>query len=147
AMSRELVSSIWERATLLRDGDPAAGEPADEDRSSTDFREPQPAVFALLILELGLGLRRNEADKAHWDWIFRAADGRRYLEVRETADFKPKSRQSRIIPMADEIWDALAPLKQIDSNYIVQGPAAAKPSKKLQRTYRCNQSHEALGFW
>ena len=146
-MSRELVAAIWEKASLLRDGDPNAGAPNDEDRSFTDFRKPQPAVYALLILELGLGLRRNEADKARWDWIFQAADERRYLEVRETADFKPKSRQSRIIPVADEVWEALRPLKEDDSVYIVPGPAAAKPSKKLQRTYRCSNSHEALVYW
>lgn len=146
-MSRELVAAIWTRASLLRDGDPVAGSPDDDDRSGTDFRQPQTAAFILLILELGLGLRRNEADKARWDWIFQAADGRRYFEVRETVDFRPKSRQSRIIPVAEEVWEALSPLKEDDSVFIVPGPLLAKPSKKLHRTYRCNSSHEALVFW
>lgn len=146
-MARELVSSIWSKAHLLRDGDPEAGPPSDDDRSGTDFRQPQPAVYAVLILELGLGLRRNEADKARWDWIFQAADGRRYLEVRETADFKPKSRQSRIIPMADEVWDALKPMKEDDSVFIVPGPLIAKPAKVAHRSYRCLGAHEALVFW
>jgi integrase len=146
-MSRELVAAIWKKASLLRDGNPDSGPPDRTDRSGTDFREPQPAVFALLILELGLGLRRNEADKARWDWIFQAADGRRYLEVRETADFRPKSRQSRIIPVADEVWEAIADLKKEDSIFVVPGPLAAKPTKKAQRTYRCGTSHDALVFW
>ncbi len=146
-MSRELVAAIWTKAPLLRDGNPKAGPPDENDRSGTDFRQPQLAVFALLILELGLGLRRNEADKARWDWIFQAADGRRYLEVRETADFKTKSRQSRIIPVAEEVWEALEPLKEKQAVFIVPGPLAAKPTKKAQRTYRCNESHEALVFW
>ncbi len=146
-MSRELVASIWTKASLLRDGDPDAGPPDEDDRSGTDFRKSQPAVFALLILELGLGLRRNEADKARWDWIFQASDGRRYLEVRETVDFKTKSRQSRVIPLAEEVWESLKFLKEDDSVFVVPGPAAAKPSLKLQRTYRCRKSHEALAFW
>jgi len=146
-MSRELVGEIWAKAPLLRDGDPDAGEPHSSDRSRTDFRLPQPAVLALLLLELGLGLRRNEADKARWDWIFQAADGRRYLEVRETSDFKPKSKQSRVIPMADEVWEVLKHLKKDDSIFIVPGPLAARTSEKLQRCYRCQISHEALVYW
>ena len=146
-MSRKLVAEIWSKAHLLRVGNPDAGPPSEDDRSGTNFRKPQTAVFALLILELGLGLRRNEADKARWDWIFEAADGRRYFEVREATDFKPKSRQSGIIPVADEVWEALKTLKEDNSVFIVTGPPAAKPSKKIQRTYRCKDSHEALVFW
>lgn len=108
-MSRKVVNEIWAKSGLLLSGDPKAGKPSKEDASNTDFRKPQPAVYALLLLELGLGLRRNEADKARWDWFFINSDGRRYLEVRKTADFNTKSKQSRVIPVAEEVWNALAP--------------------------------------
>ncbi len=146
-MSRDLVTAIWDNARLLRDGDPEAPPPDISNKSTTDFRLPQEEVFALLILELGLGLRRNEADKARWDWLFQGSDERRYLEVRETQDFRPKSRQSRVIPVADEVWDSLKSLQNRDPVFIVPGPPPSPTALTASRSYRCDKAHRALVFW
>lgn len=146
-MPRKVVNEIWTISALLLSGDPKAGKPSDADPSNTDFRKPQPAVFALLILELGLGLRRNEADKARWEWFFVNSDGRRYLEVRKAADFNTKSKQSRVIPVAEEVWSALAPLQYEGATYVVPGPERLESSDNVTRTYRCDRAHRALVFW
>jgi hypothetical protein len=108
---KDLIERIWKSASLLRDGDPEAPAPicVGTRRSGNyiDFREPHPDVFAILLLELGLGLRRNEADKAEWSWIIEMPDGRRFFEVRATDGFTPKSKQSRVIPIDPVVWDSL----------------------------------------
>jgi integrase len=144
-MPRELVDTIWRKAPLLRDGDPDA-EVLRKKYLKVDFRLPQEAAFMLLTLELGLGLRRNEADNARWEWVFELPDGRRFPEVRETAGFKPKSGQSRVIPIADDVWAALMSIKNPDSEYIVPGPPSE--SRHARRgSYRCDQAHRTLVAW
>ena len=70
-LRQEILDQIWKESGLLKDGDPKAAEPAAGKRwSSFDFRKPCPEAYALLLLELVLGLRRHEADKAQWDWIW-----------------------------------------------------------------------------
>jgi hypothetical protein len=58
-------------------------------------------------LESGLGLRREEADKAQWDWFFTSRTGRRLIEVRKTEYFTPKGKRRRIIPVEQVLWDAI----------------------------------------
>ena len=106
---RELLDAIWKNSSELRDGDPKAEkcDPSKGRRSAAaiNFRVPHPDAFAIFLLELGLGLRRNEADKAEWAWVYEAPDSRRFLQVRETDLFIPKSKNSRIIPIDPVIWD------------------------------------------
>lgn len=150
-LPRELVANIWKESLLLRDGDKET-DPPDEDlpaRDTFDFREPHPDSYALLLLELGLGLRRNEADKCEWDWFFTDHEGRRYLEVRETPYFLPKSKQSRVVPVEAALWDAIVEVKANDK-FVVDGldPIPRGPDKELKSAvYRCDRAHRTLVAW
>lgn len=149
---RELNERIWKSASLLRDGDPEATAPTREGGrrsvNSIDFREPHPDVYTILLLELGLGLRRNEADKAEWSWVIEMTDGRRFLQVRETDVFIPKSKQSRVIPIDPVVWDSLLAVKN-DDRFIVSAP---KPKSKRSASnksavYRNEEAHRVLVHW
>lgn len=154
---RDLIERIWRDSVKLRDGDKTAKQPDPEANrrspDSIDFREPHHDAFAILLLELGLGLRRNEADKAEWAWVSEAPDGRRILEVRESEGFIPKSKTSRAIPIDPAVWSALNTVKE-DSKYIVPAPAKRAQSQKAKRTkktrsavYRCEEAHRVLVAW
>jgi integrase len=149
---RELIESIWKSATLLRDGDPESPAPTyvggRRSVNSINFREPHPDAYAILLLELGLGLRRNEADKAEWSWVIEMPDGRRFLQVRATDIFIPKSKQSRVIPIDPLVWDELLAVKA-DNRFIVPAPkpkAKRKPEAKSS-VYRNEEAHRVLVHW
>jgi integrase len=147
-----LIDRIWEFAPKLRDGDPEAPEPflksGRRSANAVDFREPHPAAFAILMLELGLGLRRNEADKAEWQWAIEMPDGRRFFEVRPSEGFIPKSKQSRVIPIDPVVWEALVANKA-DERYIVPGPKTKpkRPKANQSVVYRCEEAHRVLVIW
>ena len=149
-LRQEILDQIWKESLLLRDGDPSAREPTPGKRwSSYDFRQPRPEAYALLLLELGLGLRRHEADKAQWDWILSDAQGRFFLEVKPTQYFMPKGKERRIIPLDKTLHTALIAGKK-DEVFIVPGRparlyAAGKEPKNL--TYRCEIHHRVLAAW
>jgi integrase len=150
----EVLRTIWTNAAFLRDGDPTAPAP---DRHSNrwgepDWRKPHPEAYQLLLLELGLGLRRHEADKAEWDWVFADAQGRTYIEVKPTAYFTPKSRERRVIPLAKPLHDALLAFRT-EGPFIVSGRkpkawmdyAPGRSPKNL--VYRCDMHHRILAWW
>lgn len=149
-LRQEILDDIWREAVLLRDGDPKAEQPDPGKRwSSYNFRHPRPEAYTLLLLELGLGLRRHEADKAEWDWILSDAQGRFFLEVKPTQHFMPKGKERRIIPLDKALHDALAAGKH-DDIFIVPGrpPRSYHVGKEPKNlTYRCEQHHRALAAW
>lgn len=150
-LPRNLVANLWRQAPLLRDGDVSAEAPDDDlpARDRFDFRESHPEAYALLLLELGLGLRRNEADKCQWDWFFTDLEGRRYVEVRETPYFLPKSKQSRVIPVEEALWNALVKVKANEA-FVVDGlaPTPRDPDRELKSAvYRCDRAHRTLVAW
>jgi len=148
----DLIERIWTSAPLLRDGNPDAPPPVEgvsrRAAQAMDFRVPRPDAYAILLLEMGLGLRRNEADKAEWSWVVEMGDGRRFLEVRASDGFVPKSKKSRIIPMDPFIWESLAAIKR-DERFIVPGPGPK--TKRVVRAksalYRCEDAHRTLVVW
>ena len=152
-LGRKVVDEIWRQSVLLRDGDPKASAPdphaCKRSVGSMDFRVPHPNAYAILLLELGLGLRRNEADKARWDWLISGPQRRFYLEVRAEADFTPKSKQSRIIPVDSQILGALKAIRD-KGPFIVPGP---RPKRKRAENgprsfvYRCEEAHRLLVAW
>jgi len=150
-LPRTLVSKIWEESIKLRDGDPKAKAPDKKlrPRDAIDFRKPHRDAYAIFLLELGLGLRRNEADKAQWNWFFNDAEERRYIEVRETPFFIPKSKQSRVIPVDEVLWKALVAVKA-DDFFVIAGlpPTLRSPETELKSAvYRCDQAHRTLVAW
>lgn len=148
-LPREVLDQIWERSPQLRDGDPSA-PPPDENlppKKRIDFRLPHPDAYAILFLELGLGLRRNEADKAEWAWCNQTRDGRRFMEVRETDVFKPKSKRSRIIPIAEDVWEALTSVRIEGAGFIVTAEIRRKRKDSPLSSYRCDSGHRILVEW
>jgi integrase len=149
-LSPARLDNLWEASVHLRDGNPEAKTPIKKGRWSTDdFSKPHPEAFALLLLELGLGLRRHEADKAEWDWILSDGAERYYLEVKPTDFFIPKGKERRVIPMPKNIYDALLALKD-DERFIVAGrePKTYKPGTEPKNlTYRCERHHRSLAKW
>lgn len=146
------LEEICKAAQLLKTGDPKANAPKRVRNRALgpDFRKPQVGAYLLFLLELGLGLRRNEADKAEWDWILPSIDGRHILEVRETDFFCPKSKQSRVIPVPKQILDELSKFRRTDDPFIVPGcsPKVYAPHKEPTNiSYRCDESHRALVEW
>jgi hypothetical protein len=165
-VNRDLLDTIWREAVKLRDGDPDAPhrprirtggrkaklppEKKAKRWGQPDFSQPQPGAYALLLLELGLGLRRNEADKARWDWFYTDANGRHYLTVQQTPDFMPKSKKSRMIPVEKLLYEAIQATREQVSPFIVPGRlpkryAVGKEPRNL--AYRCDQHHRALAAW
>lgn len=147
-----VLKQVCAKAQLLKVGDPSAKKPEKVRNRSLgpDFREPQIGPYLLFLLELGLGLRRNEADKAEWDWILPSIDRRHIMEVRETPYFQPKSRQSRVIPVPKQILDELTAFKRAGDPFIVPGlpPKAYDPATApVNLAYRCDDSHRALVEW
>lgn len=148
----EVLNKIWAEAQLLRDGNPSAPTP----ESSTgrwgppDFKIPHPDAYLVLLLELGLGLRRNEADSAQWDWFFER-EGRYFLEVRETQFFRPKNKERRVIPVEKALHDALVAMRKQVSPFIVPGRLPKRlddPKRaKKSRVYRCDRAHRVLTYW
>jgi integrase len=94
-------------------------------------------------------MRRNEADKAEWSWFFGDSKGRRFIEIRETPFFVPKSKQSRVIPVDETLWDALLAIKTHE-RFIVDGPDAIPRTPETEvksAVYRCDQAHRVLVAW
>ena len=129
----ELLESLRRNAPLLRDGDLQAPQPPRRTSrwDAPDWRKPHPEAYAILLLELGLGLRRHETDKAEWDWISTDAQGRMFLEVKSTPYFTPKSGERRVISLAKSLYDALLALKT-DPRFIIAGraPKLYAPGKR-----------------
>jgi len=158
-MSRELLDSIWQDSVKLRDGEPGAAEPVKIPRGpkekpprwkTPDWRKPRPEACTILLLELGVGLRREESDKAQWDWFFSDASGRRFVEVKETPYFVPKSKHRRIIPVEASLWDVLHAARRGDSPFVVPGniPKPYSPREGAKNiVYRCDRHHRALAAW
>jgi len=147
-----ILEKVCSKAQLLKAGDKEAKEPVRVRNRSLgpDFREPQLGAYLLFLLELGLGLRRNEADKAQWDWILPSIDERHIIEVRETPYFIPKNRQRRVIPIPPQILVEITKFRRNDDPFIVPG----RPPKIYRREdaptnidYRCDDSHRALVEW
>ena len=163
-LDRDLLDSIWSDAVKLRDGYPALengslspdvkaqhlGTPKGGRWKTPDWSEPHPEAFMLLLLELGLGLRRKEADSSQWDWFFSDAKGRHYIEIRKTPFFTPKGKRRRIIPVEPLLWDSTHEWLQEGDQFIVPGnvPRIYKPEEEpVNVPYRCERHHRTLVAW
>jgi integrase len=152
-LQREALDAIWRDAVKLRDGDSDAPQPPTKPGKrwqETDLRKPHPEAYAILLLELGLGLRRNEADKAQWDWFFTGKDGRHFLKVQKTLYFTPKSKESREIPVEELLYQAIQETRSKVSSFVVGGRLPrtySKTNAPKNLVYRCDLHHRALAAW
>lgn len=161
ALRPEMLDAIWRDSVKLRDGDPEAldpvkvhwkkGEKRYRWKVPPDFQKPHLEEYALLLLELGLGLRRNEADKAQKDWLFTDADGRHFIKVQETPYFRPKNKESRSIPVELTLYTAIkAVMDGHVSPFIVPGRLPKHHDRKdapKSLVYRLDRHHRALATW
>ena len=88
-----------------------------------------------------MGLRREESDKAQWDWFF-VLNGRRYIEVRKTPYFTPKGKRRRVIPVEEILWEALQRGRQEGSPSVVPGNVPKEYTRKntpKNIPYRCER--------
>lgn len=164
-MDRDLLNLIWENSITLRDGDP---DFKGDDQKSVpnqlsisgklkgirwvppDWRQPHPEAFMILLLELGLGLRRGEADWAQWDWFFLDAKGRRYIEIRQTPYFTPKGKRRRIIPVEPVLWDIIHEWYEEGDIFVVPGNLPKMRTSETESKsiyYRCERHHRTLVAW
>lgn len=141
-----ILAKLWSHSIKLRDG-----YPKKEKVPSEAYYKSNPEAYSLLLLELGVGLRRNEADKAEWGWISSDTAKSYFIEIRETPFFRPKSGESRVVPVQAEIFDKLDKLRT-EGQFIVpsrndnaQSLKTHKDSKHYQ--YRCERSHQTLIKW
>ena len=152
-LKRDKLDAIWRDAVKLRDGDPAAHPAVRTNRGRwqpPDLRKPHPEAYAILLLELGLGLRRNEVDKAQWDWFFTDKEGRHYLEVKATPYFMPKSKERRVIPVEPLLYEAIQETRSQVSPFVVGGRLPRTYSEQdapKNLVYRCDLHHRALASW
>jgi integrase len=147
-LGRPTIDRITTDALLLLRGDPEA-PPAETDAAGRtfDFRSPQPDAYRALLLALGCGLRASEIDAAQWGWIVEF-DGQLALEVPSTGPdgFRPKSGQTRVVPLQTAIRDALADARETTSPYILEGDPRPREAAK-QRAYRCQKAFRTLAKW
>lgn len=166
-LRREILAEIWRDSIKLRDGDPDAPPPPPRNKGGRpkagqapvrpkaksqkwkepDWRKPHPEAYKILLLELGLGLRREESDKAEWDWMFITQDGRRCIEVRKTQYFTPKGKRRRILPVEVPLWDAIQETRTDLARFIVPGRAPkiyTRETEPKNINYRCEVHHRTL---
>jgi hypothetical protein len=169
-LPRELLDTIWRESIKLRDGDPKAPTPPPQDKGGRlksgeqprpprgkrrrwrepDWQKPHPEAYTILLLELGLGLRREESDKAQWEWLFTDQKQRHYIEVRKTEFFTPKGKRRRVIPVELLLWDAIHAGYRDESPFIVPGNAPKKYTRGTEPkelVYRCERHHRILLAW
>jgi hypothetical protein len=167
-LSREFLDSIWRESAKLRDGDPEAppmpelpkggrpkkGAPKRPPNKCVrwrepDWRAPHPEAYQILLLELGLGLRREESDKSEWDWFF-VHDGRCHIEVKKTEYFVPKGKRRRILPVEEILWRALQEVREKNARFVVAGNTPLIYTRKTAPKnipYRCERHHRVLVAW
>jgi integrase len=160
-LGKNTLDRIMEDAPKLLHGDPEAREPAAEAFARRfkrehgknpqwlgfDFRQPHPDVYRALLLAMGCGLRAREIDAARWDWI-KEWEGRTVLEIPASAEgsFNPKSGRGRIVPLQEEVHDALTRTRDDLSPYLIGGP---EPTGKALNglEYRSPNTFRALSLW
>lgn len=139
-LDREVVTKIWNALPNLLQGNIHADDP--------DFQVPQVGPYTLFLLELCLGLRRNEADKAEWAWLTKTHTGDWILSVDRTDIFTPKGRTRRLIPVSSDLISRLDSVRS-DPRFIVPAPSK-RPCRVLyprNLRYRCDRHHRVLVKW
>lgn len=144
-LAREILNKIWEDAPKLRDGYPKKAEKVDN-----EFKHANLSAYLILLLELGLGLRRNEADKAEWTWISENREGNPVCEIRETSCFRPKSGRNRTVPIQTELYQALKEYQKDEDRFIIPSDCDTPDADLKNPTYykyRCDNDHRVLVKW
>ncbi|AOS44351.1 Phage integrase family protein [Lacunisphaera limnophila] len=108
----------------------------------------KPIMFAIFLLCLGAGLRRNEADKLRWMDVRAVADGA-IVEVARTAYQKGKSKASlRKVRIPQSFYNLLHNLRgnAADGDFVLPSNSAPR-ANVTYRHYRCDSQFKALCGW
>ncbi|HZR18878.1 MAG TPA: hypothetical protein VFE51_16445 [Verrucomicrobiae bacterium] len=87
---------------------------------------------------------------SQWDWFFTSAKGRRYIEIKKTPYFTPKSKRRRVLPVEPVIWDTVHKYHKEGDVFIVPGnpPKVYTPETEPNNLhYRCECHHRTLVAW
>jgi integrase len=76
-----------------------------------DCDKQEPEIALIVLLGLGLGLRRNEVEFARTDW-FSVQDDCVVVSVKEETDFIPKSGEKRTFRISNELYERLLKNRQ-----------------------------------
>jgi integrase len=90
------------------------------------LKEAKSDIYASYCLCYYLGMRAGEATEAKWDWIETDDQGKRYMSVCRRADWQPKNRKARKIPVSPTLWDDLQVFRNPESPYILPGHATGR---------------------
>jgi len=143
AINQDVMLKIWKDLPLLRDGDPNVITP-DRKKYATryrkahngkdarwfpiDYSKPHPDAYCAILLALGLGMRRNEIDKARWSWLKYDSKGNCVLEIRHESDFTPKGGTNRFVRIPNELHLELEKARvSLDSPYVLGGAVKDNP--------------------
>jgi integrase len=88
----ELVRRIMDAAPALRTADPNA--------------------YRVLVMALGMGLRKREIAFAQWDWLQQETGGRLTLVLRCTDRFRTKTNEPRAVPVPLAVYNELHMMRQ-----------------------------------
>jgi integrase len=123
--------------------------PADVRRRIWDeARELGPIEGLIVVLAMGIGLRKNEIDKARLSWI-RMMDGHATFTVQEEEDFKPKSGARRTIQITTILAEEIFRLREKTSpssfdSYLVAGYGRSN-TRKDKSYRRINEWLKSMG--
>lgn len=163
-LPQSVLDRIQQQAPKLLKGDPAAKDPAETPFAKAhkrahgrtpkwraiDFRKPHPDAYAALLLAYGCGMRAREIDHARWDWI-KEMDGRLVLEIptgEHAGEFISKSGEGRIIPLQQEVFDALKKTRSDLSPFIIGGQEPQRDSDAAKGlAYRSPSTFRAVNLW
>jgi integrase len=86
----------------------------------SDCQSELPSPQAMIVLmALGIGMRRSEIEAARPSWFSRQSD-RVMVHIREEDDFKPKNGENGVVPVSAELYEALLKLRgDSDSKFFV----------------------------
>lgn len=86
------------------------------------------------------GLRRNEIAHATWEWLH--CDGKPFIAIRRTDEFRPKGRP-RDVPLSREVYERLLSKKSPGATYLIAGSA---DERREEWSRRLNARLRELGM-
>ena len=72
--------------------------------------ELSPAQAMIVLMALGVGMRRSEIEAARPSWFSRQSD-RVMVHIREEEGFKPKNGENGVVPVSAELYEMLLKLR------------------------------------
>ncbi len=126
----------------------AKRELADGIQGENQELNPRPELFKILLLALGVGLRRDEIDKLQWKQIQWDRNAIR-VEVTEHASTKSADSEADVDvdPGLLEILKTYLPKPGHGSPFVIESPIQPRPWSTRNHHYRCNRLFKETVNW